>query len=119
MKGALFVVDMGDVFTAAELQRLINEMEEMELQLPVSPSRVIDMRRLTTATLDFQALYSLAERRRTFQPKNPIRTAGVATSPLAIGYARMFQTLMANHPLVTVKLFETFEEAERWALSEV
>jgi len=94
-------------------------MEQIELQLAVTPSRVIDMRRVTRATVDFQALYSLAERRRTFQPKNPIRTAGVATSPVAIGYARMFQTLMVNHPLVTLKLFESFEEAERWALSEV
>ena len=93
-------------------------MEQFELQLAVTPSRVIDMRSVTRAPVDFQALYSLAERRRTFQPRNPIRTAGLAITPVAIGYARMFQTLMADHPLVTLKLSESFEEAERWALSE-
>ena len=117
MKGPLLVIDLGEVFSAEDLQRFVEEMERLEQQLEVTPSRIVDMRRITQATVDFQALYSLAERRRTEQPKNPIRTAGVATSQVAIGYARMFQTLMANHPLVTLKLFETFEDAERWALS--
>ena len=116
MKGPLLVVEIGEVFTAEELQRLIDDLEELERELPVTPSRIIDMRRITRVTVDFQTLHSLAERRRQAQPKNPFRTAGVATSPVAIGYARMFQTLMENHPFVTVQLFDVFEDAERWAL---
>lgn len=118
MKGPLLVVDLGEVFTAADLRQLIGELERIERELDVTPNRVIDMRRITQATVDFQELYSLAQRRRQIVPRNPIRTAGVATSPVAIGYARMFQTLMANHPLVTVQIFDNFEDAERWALGQ-
>ncbi len=116
MQGPLLVVEIGDVFSAEELQRLIDDLEALERELPVTPSRIIDMRRITRVTVDFQALHSLTERRRAAQPKNPFRTAGVATSAVAIGYARMFQTLMASHPLVTVQIFDAFEPAERWAL---
>ncbi len=116
MKGPLLVIDLGEVFAADDLRNLIDDLEQLERELDVTPNRVIDMRRLTRATVDFQELYSLAQRRHEIAPKNSFRTAGVATSAVAIGYARMFQTLMASHPLVTVQIFDAFEPAERWAL---
>ncbi len=35
MKGSRLVIDLGEVFTTADLQRFIDEMEEFELQLAV------------------------------------------------------------------------------------
>lgn len=118
MKGPLIMIEIGDGLTGAELQQLADTLVELESQFKVTPSRVIDMRTMNQAGVDFSALHSIAERRRSFNPTHPIRTAAVATSPVAIGYARMFQTLMASHPLVTMKLFDDLDAAERWALGQ-
>ena len=113
MDGPIMRIALRDVLTTAELHQTGDAMEEIENAAAVTPSRIVDLLGLSAAAIDFAALYSLAERRRSFVPKNPIRTAIVATSPVAVGYARMFQTLMTN-PRITIEIFETIEAGERW-----
>jgi hypothetical protein len=113
MDGPIMRIALRDVLTTAELFQMLDAVEQIENAADVTPSRIADLLGLSTAVIDFPALYSIAERRRSFTPKNPIRTAMVATSAVAVGYARMFQTLMTN-PHITLEIFDAMDDAERW-----
>jgi citrate lyase beta subunit len=113
LDAGLMRIVLSDVLTVDDLHQVADEIEQIENASPVTPNRLVDILELSEAILDFSALYAVAQRRRAILPKNPIRTALVATSPVAVGYARMFQTLM-THPEITVRLFERLEDAERW-----
>jgi len=108
----LRIVFAGEV-SAVDLANLADRLEALERDLPVTPDRLADLSGLEGGELNFHTLHRLADRRRAAPPRNPIRTAIVAATPLAFGFARMFQTLN-DHPLVTIRIFADAAGAEAW-----
>src|ERR1044072_4117217 len=111
--GPLLRIELRDILNAVELHQLADEIEHLEPALPTTPDRIVDLRPLRSPVVDFSSMLSLAERRRAAPVRNAIRPALVADSPVAIGYSRMFQTLVTN-PKIELRVFQTMDEAEAW-----
>lgn len=110
--GVLYTALFGHV-TSGDLRDLIEVVADIERSMPEAPSRVTDLRGISGRDLGFAAVVDMVDRRRRDPPRNPVRSAIVATSLVTIGFARMFQTLN-DTPKVTVEIFSTPEEADRW-----
>ena len=110
--GVLYTALFGLV-TSGDLRDLVEVVADIERSMPVAPNRVTDLRAISGRDLGFSAIVDMVEWRRRDPPRNPIRSAIVATSLVMVGFARMFQTLN-DTPKVSVEIFETPEAAERW-----
>ncbi len=110
--GVLYTALFGLV-TASDLRDLTEVVADIERSMPVAPNRVTDLRGISGRDLGFSAIVDMVDRRRRDPPRNPIRSAIVATNLVMVGFARMFQTLN-DTPKVTVEIFSTPEDAERW-----
>ena len=99
--------------TADDLTLVVRETIQMEANLRSSPDRLVDFGESTNVAVSFANVATVASARREIAPRNPIRTAIVVYNAAQRGYARMFQ-IVNDHPLVTVRIFETREQAEGW-----
>jgi hypothetical protein len=99
--------------TADDLTLVIRETIQMEANLPISPDRLVDFGESTNVAVSFANVATIATARREIAPRNPIRTAIVVYNAAQRGYARMFQ-IVNDHPLVTVRIFESREDAKEW-----
>ena len=96
-----------------ELVRMADALREAEAAAAVCPHRVTDLTDVTRFDVGFVDMSELAQRRREMSPANPIRSAIVASTPVQLGFARMFQTLN-DHPRVTVRIFPDLNGALAW-----
>lgn len=99
--------------TAPELDRIVAALTELERSAAVCPDRMVDMSGVARFRVGFEEIFAAAETRRTHPPRNPIRSAFVAATPVQIGFARMFQTLN-DHPRVTLRIFPDTATALAW-----
>jgi hypothetical protein len=77
-------------------------------------NRFVDMTKITGIKLDFKLLADLAaERREAYAGRPPVKSAVLATSPEAYGFARMFGTLLEGSP-IQVQVFREVEDAAQW-----
>ena len=106
-------IAISGTLTPADLERLADTLLEMEGASAVCPHRVTDLTDLTRFDVGFDDMFSLARRRRAVPPANPIRSAIVASTPVQLGFARMFQTLN-DHPQVTLRIFADLDAALAW-----
>ncbi|HKP77344.1 MAG TPA: hypothetical protein VJT67_17575 [Longimicrobiaceae bacterium] len=110
--GILRIV-MPTTLTARGLHDIADALTELERSAAVTPHRLVDMSGITRFEVGFEEMFDLAERRRAHPPANPIRSAWVASTPVQVGFARMFQTLN-DHPLVDVQIFPDVVSALAW-----
>ena len=106
-------VTFSGAITGDDLAALIRDVIGVEAKRRVSPHRLVDLGASSTMAVSFANVASLASARREISPHNPIRTAILVHNATQHGFARMFQTVN-DHPLVTVRIFESRDEAERW-----
>ena len=99
--------------TADDLTLVIRETIQMEANSQSSPDRLVDFGESTNVAVSFANVATIATARREIAPRNPIRTAIVVYNAAQRGYARMFQ-IVNDHPLVTVRIFESREDAKGW-----
>ncbi|HEV7589763.1 MAG TPA: hypothetical protein VGO40_16730 [Longimicrobium sp.] len=110
--GVLRIVLAGTL-TPGDLGRLADAMAETEDAADVCPHRVTDLTGVTRFEVGFDDMFELARRRRERSPANPIRSAFVASTPVQLGFARMFQTLN-DHPLIALRIFPDLDAALAW-----
>ncbi|HEX6372636.1 MAG TPA: hypothetical protein VF006_27195 [Longimicrobium sp.] len=114
--GVMRIVFSGTL-TPEELGRVADAIGDAEDAADVCPHRVTDMTALTRFEVGFDDMFQLARRRRERSPANPIRSAIVASTPVQLGFARMFQTLN-DHPQVTLRIFPDVDGALAWLAEE-
>jgi hypothetical protein len=114
--GVLRIVLSGTL-TPDDLGRVADAIGEVEDAADVCPCRVTDMTALTRFEVGFDEMFQLARRRRERSPANPIRSAIVASTPVQLGFARMFQTLN-DHPRITLRIFPDMDAALAWLAEE-
>jgi hypothetical protein len=104
-----------DAETAARIVELI-EIKEVETETGFN--RFCDLSRLDAIHLSFAEIRTLAERRSLFNPNNVrVKSAFLATNPLASGIARMYELLL-NSPRIEVRVFSELDAAAEWLAVE-
>jgi hypothetical protein len=98
--------------TGNELLQLTQEMRSIEARHQAI-DRVTDVTRMEEINFDYLDVDAVAQIRRSLHFAAPIRSAIVASRPLHVGYARMFQTLNDN-PAIEVRILGSMDEALAW-----
>ncbi|MFL6619705.1 MAG: hypothetical protein ACJ8MH_13965 [Povalibacter sp.] len=98
--------------TGAELLEAAQGMSAIEAR-HVAIDRVTDLNGMEELHFDYLDVDAVAQIRRSLPFKSPIRSAIVASRPLHVGYARMFQTLNDN-PAIEVRIVPSMDEAFAW-----
>lgn len=97
----------------ADLIAAIEEIHVLELSLPVTPDRIVDLSQLEGADIRQSDVSDVSARRMALAFPTSFRSAIVASRPVELGYARMFQ-ILTDHPQILVQVFSSLEEAEQW-----
>lgn len=114
LEDALLRVTLHGALTPDDLRNMAAEVVAIEQARDPVPDRLFDFTGITEfSRILHHEVVDMARLRRDSTLKNPIRSALVVNSPVAFGYARVFQTLMDN-PNVTVRIFQDLAEAEAW-----
>jgi hypothetical protein len=104
-----------DAQTAARIVELI-EIKEVETENGFS--RFCDLSRLEAIHLSFAEVLTLAERRSLFNPNEVrVKSAFLATNPLAFGIACMYEQLL-NSSRIEVRVFSELDAAAEWLAVE-
>jgi hypothetical protein len=111
-----FLVVFFDPLTRFDLQDAADKITATEATLPLTPHRLTDLSHVSETDLTYADMLTFVERRRTRRLVNPIKSAIVASRPLQVGFARMFQ-ILNDHPQIEVQVFDTLAEAETWLAS--
>lgn len=112
-KGTYFLARWYGVITAGDLVRLASEAETLENALPEPLDRIADISEVSSFEIGYPELSALAERRRARKFSHSVKSAIIATSPVQVGLARMFQTLNDN-PQIEIRVLRSVEEALNW-----
>jgi hypothetical protein len=112
-EGSYLLLRLLGVVTANDLQRAVEELEQLEGALPTALDRVTDVSTSERLDFHFDAVHDVADRRRQRELKNPVRSALVVGRPVQVGYARMFQ-ILNNNPQIEIRVVETMAEAVGW-----
>jgi hypothetical protein len=105
-----------DDITSQDLVSLAVEIAAIEHALPVALHRLTDLSQVSMTELSYPDVLAFVGRRKAEQLKNSVKSAIVASMPVQVGFARMFQ-ILNDHPQIEVQLFETLAEAEAWLMS--
>ncbi|HMN46556.1 MAG TPA: STAS/SEC14 domain-containing protein [Povalibacter sp.] len=108
LTGRVSAIDLDDL--AREVHRLEDERGPVH--------KLTDLTGMDAVDVAYPEVSDFADRRRTRPMKAPVRSAIVASRPLQIGYARMFQTLNDN-AFVDIRLFTKVDEALQWLAESV
>lgn len=101
------------VSTRQDIQSLVNDFATIEQQSGVIPNRLIDLRQVADMDISYGDILGYAEAWKARTLANPFKCAIVASLPVHMGFARMYQTLQ-NHPQIEVQIFPTAALAEAW-----
>jgi hypothetical protein len=111
---ALMVGRPNGILDAQAAERIIDFVEIKEEQLEAGFNRFCDLTRLDGIVLSTEDLGKLAARRSAFNPNEMhVKSAFLATNPLAFGIARMYQLLLES-PRIEVRVFKDLEGAAEW-----
>ena len=97
-----------------ECARLTTELEEAS---PEPIDRIADLSPVENFNVNFLAVSDLAKKRRDKRYGRLVKSALVADRPVAVGFARMYQTIL-NNPDIEVRIFPTLAEARAWLAEE-
>ena len=102
------------VLDAQTAERIVDLIEIKEEELEAGFNRFCDLTRLDGINLSSEDLLQLAARRRAFNPSDVrVKSAFLATHPLAVGAARMYEFLLYS-PRIEVRVFKDLEAAAEW-----
>jgi hypothetical protein len=110
---SLIRITFSGVVTKADLTESIGELARIEATCDPIPDRLTDLTGVVDRDWDPGKVLQAAKTRRAEEFPNPFRSAVVAPTPVAFGFARMFQTLN-DHPKIEVRVFKTMADAEAW-----
>jgi hypothetical protein len=104
---------------AAGAVQIVEFVEIKEASTETGFDRFVDLTHLDTISLSVADVSELAERRRTFLPNGVrVRSAFLATDPLAQGVARMYEKLL-NSPRIEVRVYDHLEAAAEWLVVRI
>jgi hypothetical protein len=111
--GPYYAIRLHGQMAEADLQQLMDDVVKAEQAAPRSLNRIIDSTDVERFDIHFGDVMTFVNQRKAAPPKNPIKTAILVQREVALGVARMFQTLN-DHPFITIRIVNNREEAERW-----
>jgi hypothetical protein len=106
------LVFTGDI-TPMDLVALDADMTALARNRPVALHTLAAFSQVVNHAITYADMLTYADQRRTQRLANPIKSAIVASRPVQVGFARMYQTLNTN-PQVEIQIFATLAEAEAW-----
>jgi hypothetical protein len=102
------------IVDARVAEEIVEFVELKEVELEQGFNRCCDLTSIDGITLSISDVFLLANRRRAFNPNNfKVRSAFLATNPLAVGMARMYEQLL-NSPRIEVRVWADLEDAAEW-----
>jgi hypothetical protein len=102
------------ILDARAAEEIVEFIEVKELELEQGFNRFCDLASIDGITLSVSDVFLLASRRRAFNPNNiRVKSAFLATNPLAFGLARMYEQLL-NSPRIEVRVWSDLEAAADW-----
>jgi hypothetical protein len=111
---ALMVCRPKRVLDASAAKQIVEFVEIKEVETETGFDRFCDLTGLDSIHLSSADVMELAVRRRTFNPNDVrVKSAFLATNPLAVGVARMYEQLL-NSPRIEVRVFSELEAAAEW-----
>jgi len=93
-----------------ECARCTAELEEADAE-PLD--RIADLSKVENFAVNFLAVSDLAKKRRDKRYGRLVKSALVAERPVAVGFARMYQTIL-NNPDIVVRIFPSMDDALAW-----
>ncbi|HVO99570.1 MAG TPA: hypothetical protein VMT15_15975 [Bryobacteraceae bacterium] len=113
-KKALLVGRPLGILDAKTAEKIVEFIELKETLEETGFHRFCDLTNLKGIRLSSVEVLKLADRRRAFNPNDiRVKSAFLATDPLALGIARMYQELL-NSPRIKVRVFEDLQAAADW-----
>jgi len=111
---ALMVGRFKGVLDMNEAVRIVEFIEIKEANCETGFHRFCDLTTLDGINLSTSDVLALADRRRAFNPNYvSVKSAFLATDPLAFGIARMYEQLLKS-PRIEVSVFNELETAAEW-----
>ena len=108
-----FVARCYGIVSPADLAEMVRRAIEVESRHPDGVDRIADFRDVEVFNIQYATVSDFAKKRREQTFPRLIKSALVADRPVAMGFARMYQTIL-NHPQVELRIFPTMEEALAW-----
>jgi len=94
--------------------QIVEFVEIKEIEFETGFDRFADLTLLDSINLSCSDVSKLADRRRGFNPNSiRVKSAFLATDPLALGIARMYEKLL-NSPRIEVRVYDQLEAAAEW-----
>jgi hypothetical protein len=111
---SLMVARPKGILDAQMAERIVEFIEIKEENSETGFHRVCDLTCLEGIQLSFTEVLLFADRRRNFNPDDiRVKSAFLATHPLAYGIARMYEQLL-HSPRIEVHVFSQLEAAAEW-----
>jgi len=111
---ALMVGRPKGILDANLADKLLIFIEIKEAEIETGFNRFCDLTRLDGIHLAAADVLELGVRRRAFNPNDiRVKSAFLATHPLAFGIARMYEQLL-NSPRIEVRVFDDLNAAAQW-----
>ena len=112
-EGDLLLGKMSGVVTAEDLHEMVDETQILEEAMATVPNRIVDMTSVVRFDFESQVVTEIAERRRARTFANSFKSALIAERPVAVGLAKMFQTLN-DHPQIEIRILGSIQDAKDW-----
>jgi len=113
---ALMVARPKGILDAQTAERIVEFIEIKEEQSETGFNRFCDLTYLEVIQVSFAEILALTARRRTFNPNDVrVKSAFLATHPLAYGIARMYEQML-HSPRIDVRVFSQLEAAADWLM---
>ena len=111
---ALLVARPKGILDVKMAETLVEFIEIKEEVTETGFNRFCDLSRLEGIHLSFAEVLQLANRRRAFNPNDiRVKSAFLATNPLAFGIARMYEQLLES-PRIEVRVWSDLQAAADW-----
>lgn len=108
-----FVTRCYGIVSPVDLTVMVARALEIEQTHPGGVDRITDFRDVEVFNIQYGEVSDFAKKRREQAFPRLIKSAIVADRPVAMGFARMYQTIL-NHPQIELRIFPTMEEALAW-----
>jgi hypothetical protein len=108
-RGSILHVRFFGILTSEDFVNLLQYFMSIE----GAPNRISTLTDITDFDIRFSTMFPIAQQRREQIIPSNIKSAIVASKPLEIGIARMFQTLNTN-PNISIQIFPSESEAITW-----
>jgi hypothetical protein len=113
-RDTLLVGRLKGVLDAKTAEKIVEFVETKEIITDMGFNRFCDMTQLEGIDISSDDVFQLASRRRAFNPNDiPVKSAFLATNPLALVIARMYAQML-NSPRIEVRVWNDMQAAADW-----